>query len=719
MIPSSRPLRSAIVVALLWLGALAAQAKIQFDVFPGYDGTVRGAGWYPLGFEIFNDGPGFNAVIEVPGGQAGGQTLRIPVELPTNTRKRIVVPAFSTASGNNYFEARLLDDGGRQREEWTGKLNGIAAWEVPILGVLPATFAGMPAFPVNKERRSEWQAMVVRLQPEFLPDNPIALEGLNAIYLSSARALELKEPQAAALLAWLHAGGHLIVAVDQPADFNTATWLRGVLPADPGTVANASKGKELHQWVVNSRQRARHGYEPPTGAREMSERKTGSMEMNPYQVLPEDAAFSAAEQITVALRVRDGEILLGDAAQPLLVRAARGRGLITLLGVNPEREPFKSWTLRPWFFARVCDVPLPFLRNDEVNLYGGRSLDGVFGAMTDTRQIRKLPVGFLLLLLLVYLVVIGPLDQWWLKKINRPMLTWLTFPAYVAAFSLLIYYIGFKLRAGQREWNELHVVDVIPQGDGTRAALRGRTFASAYAPANETFRLASEVPQATMRAEFAGLWGAGTDGGRLTVVPRAAGFEAETFVPVWTSQLNVSEWHDVGEAPLTAEISGNGRNSTVRVTNRSGRRIGNVWVLFGGSSISSYEGVDNGATLECEMDGKHQTYSLPEFVRQLNDSFQHAVNSRGSAFGSNERAHIDDWAGSSIGASFGSFLSFNQGGGRDYVWPAGLDLSAVAARGDTIVFAWLPDATLVPPLNRFDAPRQKQGTLLRLVLPAK
>ena len=40
------------------------------------------------------------------------------------------------------------------------------------------------------------------------------------------------------------------------------------------------------------------------------------------------------------------------------------------------------------------------------------------------------------------LVVIGPLDQYWLKKINRQMLTWITFPTYVVLFSLLSYFIG-------------------------------------------------------------------------------------------------------------------------------------------------------------------------------------------------------------------------------------------------------------------------------------
>ena len=133
---------------------------------------------------------------------------------------------------------------------------------------------------------------------------------------------------------------------------------------------------------------------------------------------------------------------------PLLASGPRGRGLVTILAFNPERDPLKSWKNRPHFWARLAGVPSDALRKENQNIWGGKSLDAVFGAMIETRQVRKLPVGLLLLLLLVYLAVIGPLDQWWLKKINRPMLTWITFPSYVALFSLLIYFIGFKLRAG-------------------------------------------------------------------------------------------------------------------------------------------------------------------------------------------------------------------------------------------------------------------------------
>ena len=41
-----------------------ARAELRFDVFPGYDGTVREAAWFPITCEIFNDGPPIRAIID-------------------------------------------------------------------------------------------------------------------------------------------------------------------------------------------------------------------------------------------------------------------------------------------------------------------------------------------------------------------------------------------------------------------------------------------------------------------------------------------------------------------------------------------------------------------------------------------------------------------------------------------------------------------------------
>ena len=129
------------------------------------------------------------------------------------------------------------------------------------------------------------------------------------------------------------------------------------------------------------------------------------------------------------------------------------------------------------------------------------------------------------------------------------MLTWITFPCYVVLFSLLIYFIGYKLRAGESEWNELHVVDVLLKGDA--AELRGRSYSSIYSPVNAGYRVESQGQFSTFRGEFQSSWSGGQEGEKIEVMQNGDNYKASIFVPVWTSQLYVSDWWESGDVPFT------------------------------------------------------------------------------------------------------------------------------------------------------------------------
>src|SRR5436190_24048572 len=102
----------AVWVALLGGLLPAANAAVRLDVFVGYDGILTQGGFFPVVFEVFNDGPTFNAVIELTPGQFGqGQLRQIPVELPTGALKRISIPVFSAQQyGVLNWNVRLLDE---------------------------------------------------------------------------------------------------------------------------------------------------------------------------------------------------------------------------------------------------------------------------------------------------------------------------------------------------------------------------------------------------------------------------------------------------------------------------------------------------------------------------------------------------------------------------------------------------------------------------------
>lgn len=705
--PAPRPSLVWLLLALLLTPP--ARAAVQFDLFAGHDNTVRSGGWFPVAFEVFHDGPGFQGTIEITPAGFSAQPQRLVLDLPTNTRKRVVLPMFSSSAGFLSLEARLLDAAGKVRAQANPVRLNQLAWETFHLAAAPGTPGGLPAFPDLGRNRTELVPLVSRLQLPFLPDNPIALEGVNAVYLNSSKALELKEPQVEALVAWVQLGGHLILAIDQPADINATDWLRLLVPGRVAGVKSVRLDGELGRWL---KQEAGPGMGELRFALEAPRlpAPANPPDRPPYDEAVPDPAFDRSELPVAGVEPTQGRALVSAGGAPLIVSGPRGRGLVTLLAFNPEREPVRSWKNRAWFWPRVAGVPADQLRRGDLNSWGGRSLDSVFGSMVETRQVRKLPVGVLLVLLVVYLLVIGPFDQWWLRRLNRPMLTWVTFPAYVALFSVLIYYLGFRLRSGNTEWNELHVVDILPRQFD--AVLRGRVFTSLYSPANQTYRLQTDLSHAVVRPEYAGLAAGGGGAGKLAIRPQARGFEADVYVPVWSSQMLVTDWQTAGESPLQARFEGR----DLVVLNSSPHPVEPVLVVHQGQVFESGRLAPGEKRV---VDLGARPGSPAEFVRQWEGRFEASSDRRQAIFGTvQEGEWIDDWGRASMAASLAGLMSNPDGNHlRRFLWPAGQDLSPLLGRAGAVVLGWVPDRLLVRPLNRFEALRQRQGTLLRLHVP--
>jgi hypothetical protein len=699
-----RPLRLCLLVAALAL-VCTSRAAVRFDVFLGYDGVVREASWMPVVCEIVNDGPPFQGVIEVAPGQLGkGQTQLLPVELPTGTLKRVVIPVFSPSRYPSAWNVRLLDGRGKVRAEQSAlRPRRQIGWEIPLLGSLSRTAAGAPVLQPLQRDQADAQPASARLQPAIFPDNPLVLEGLKAIYLSSEVAASLRVTQVNALLSWMNGGGHLIVAIEQVSDVTASPWLRGVLPCEPTELKTLGAHTELQTWVRSGGWSARAGSGP---------RGRGGYPVTdadrPFANLPDDAKFEMTDLPVLACALRGGRAVVSAGETPLLVTAGRGAGRVTALLFSPEREPFKSWKNAPAFWSRLVEVPGELYAS--AGHYGGygQSADGIFGAMIDSRQVHKLPIGWLLLLLVVYLLIIGPFDQWWLKRIGRPVLTWITFPCYVVLFSLLIYFIGYKLRAGESEYNELHLVDVLRNGD--RAELRGRTFASIYSPRNQKFPLESRQPFATLRGEFLGAGGgAGTE--RISVVQNGDSFKAEVFVPVWTSQLYISDWWQGVALPVAATVTAQGGAWRVTVQNHTDRAL-TAARLAAADRVYTLGEVPAGKTVTFTVE-RAAGEALREFAQRHGSAFQHVVQQRQYAFGASTAGRLDDLPNASMAASFLTQLGPGPGG-MGFIAPPGLDVSPIVERGGAVVLAWAPDFSPVPSLNKFKPRRNAQHTLWRI-----
>jgi hypothetical protein len=743
------------VAAALWLAAVPARAALQFDAFLGYDDILPERSWFPITCELYNDGPAFNAVVEVMAQDIGaGQTRRLALDLPTNTRKRVVIPVFGAARNWNI---RLLDERGKVRAEQSLQPRRMMRNNLPLIAALSRIVAGIPVLPTppasedsSVRLADDSKYAIARLQTALFPDNPLALEGIDTLYLSSEKAVELTVGQVNALMAWLQHGGHLVLGVEQLTDVNATPWLRELLPCTLSSMITLSAHDQLQAWTsspaadsanseptatplarrsgrsvaagpansqTNRFRRYRGQTNPiplnaPPPLNSPSSRNAPSP-LNATAAVSDDVQFDSAPMQVAAGTLRDGSILIGDPSAPLAVAGYRGRGRITVLNFSPEREPFLSWKNRPWFWSKLAGVPPAAYLNP--NSIGGRfSSDGIFGAMTDTKQVRKLPLGWLLALLVAYLVVIGPLDQYWLKKINRQMLTWLTFPCYVVIFSALIYFIGHYLRAGELEWTELNVVDILPDGD--RAVLRGQTYLSIYSPNNARYPVAASEKFATLRGEYVGNYGGDQEKGRALVLQTGNSFQAEADVPVWMSQLFISDWVQPASLPfdLTARRGASGWEVTV--DNKMDRALPGVRAVLDGRIYDLGDAPPSQSKIFSI--NTSQGTRVSEWAGRYVEPFRSAAQAHNSTFGNNGN-FIPDLAAGTVAASF--LTCVNRTGPdswNNFTGPASLDLTRFATESYAILLAWVPDYS-PSELNRFKARRTHRNTLFRLVVPLK
>ena len=187
-------------------------------------------------------------------------------------------------------------------------------------------------------------------------------------------------------------------------------------------------------------------------------------------------------------------------------------------------------------------------------------------------------------------------------------------------------------------------------------------------------------------------------------------FKAEVFVPVWTSQLYVSDWWQSAAMPLNATVTREGDGWKVTVENHTDRNLTSLHVVIDGT-LKSLGELPANATKTFTVT-KDAGTSLRSFVAGYGNTFQNAVQSRQRTFGGEESGRLDDLPNGTMASSFLSQLGGSSSPVRNFITPPGLDLSSVAEHGNAIVLAWAGDYSPVKPIYQFSPRRAHRNTLV-------
>jgi hypothetical protein len=189
----------------------------------------------------------------------------------------------------------------------------------------------------------------------------------------------------------------------------------------------------------------------------------------------------------------------GDAL-PAIVQAPCGLGRVIVCAFDLDQAPFTAWKGQNRFWEHIKTINEPSDIGEASNQNQWR---GGFGMNNDNTELAgklvhslesfpDVPVisfGWVALFILVYILIVGPLDYFFLKKVvKRLELTWITFPAVVIVISAVAYFAAYYLKGKDLRINKVDVVDVDLHGNN----VYGSTWFTLFSPRIQNYTIGVE-----------------------------------------------------------------------------------------------------------------------------------------------------------------------------------------------------------------------------------
>ncbi len=320
---------------------------------------------------------------------------------------------------------------------------------------------------------------------DVLAHAPFSLDGLDSLVVVDPDPTFLEDPaHRDAVLDWVALGGVLVVSPGGNAGSLIAGPLAPYLPARVGDTATRSATAVLRDAC--------------SFAGEKAEKSAPGVPIPWYPLVPVEAEPLLAPK---------------TAAGPLFVDRAFGNGRIRVLAfdaraalsVAQERAHVGGVA------AIVSGRPSPLVETPrehlETQFDWNHQQVNVDDVVRDSLRSGAFEPPALLLVLLclgLYVVVVGPLDWFVLKRLKKQRLTTVTFAIAVAGFTTLAYGASFLVFSSGSIVNRMVIVDLASGGRDGRELMRIQDLAGFYSPHGADRTLTYDLPAVLGEPSFPG-----------------------------------------------------------------------------------------------------------------------------------------------------------------------------------------------------------------------
>ncbi len=533
------------------------------DVRVGFGGHYKVGVWTPVEISLGRGatGNGERLIVTVPDGD--GVPSRVSMRIP-DTREPVSVWLYVRFGRiGSKMNIRCQEDSVVVAERIFQPPPAAGAGR-PMIVTVGADSLGANRIVESLRQEAEDQIVVAGLKDCCqLPAKWYGYEGVDALMISAGPGTgKLSEAQAAALEEWIAMGGRLVLCVGSEAEevLREDSLLGQFAPGRLDSMVSLRQTGELETYADSS--------------------------IPIFQ--PEDRRRGSVLDVPRLTGI-EGTIEAREVDLPLVVRTPRAFGQIVFLAADLDGALLAKWGDRGRLAARLLDLPTE--RTDESHdtaaamHFGFDDMAGQLRSALDRFEgVRRVPFWWVAVLIVVYLLMIGPVDYFFLRHLTRRMQwTWITFPAIVVAFCVMACVLAFRLKGDETRIHQAVLVDV----DTASGRLRGTSWANVFSPRTDGFNL-------SLRPEFAGRedprqpgplvsWLGLPGRGIGAMNPRASNpisrsdhydfspdLETMEGMPilVWSTKSLTARWTALDAKCPKAELEGDGYLLTGRVENR-------------------------------------------------------------------------------------------------------------------------------------------------------
>jgi hypothetical protein len=461
------------------LGA-ASPPHIEGDVRIGFrsmmgGGQSRNGVWTPLQATIKAGADdvtlgAFNLVVESTDGEAVPYRYTAPVPaIPANDERLVFVYVRPGSPGCEFTVTLQKTDGQIvqtiariQRDPSAPKSEVLEARDVLFLTVGSRLHAlkqalkhpEKPAKPGEAEEEDDesgTQRFAFIESVDAMPERRFGYESVDVLLLTTSsdsfvnQLLEMDKARRDALLDWVRRGGRLVLSVGRNQQ-SVARWLDKVPLVDCAIKSKVTRASlpNLSFWCGGEAQQ-----KEPLGQVEIACVTPGA---NTYGLVWEEAVGGDLEK------------------RPIVLQANCGLGRVLLVAFDLDATPFSTWEGQAAFWkkmqAELAPRP-PAARANPAAGQRGESAAELKRVLEDFEDAPVISFGWVALFILFYILLVGPLDYFILKKVfKRLELTWITFPVLVLIVSVAAYATAYYFKGDDLRINKIDLVEIDLRGSG-------------------------------------------------------------------------------------------------------------------------------------------------------------------------------------------------------------------------------------------------------------